>query len=133
MLSALSAAAALPFSVFKMNNSYKIKKGLEKVGKEVFLADGEWNSTPFYAVVEQRWKSNKTDFEARQTMIGNVSTDFFTYIGPSDHDIMAVSDDGWLMCDGEKYIFKKKEKVSVGGYTQYYWGILRRVWEEEDD
>lgn len=116
-----------------MDNSYKIKKGLEKVGKEVFLADGEWNSTPFYAVVEQRWKSNKTDFEARQTMIGNVSADFFTYIGPSDHDITAVSDDGYLLCDSVKYIFKKKEKVSVGGYVQYYWGILRRVWEAEDD
>lgn len=116
-----------------MNKAYKIKNGLKKTGKKVFLTDGDWCSTPFFAVIEQRWKSNKSNFEYRETEIGRVSTDYFTYIGPFDHNIEAISENGYLCCGNEKYIFKKKEKVDVGGTVQYFWGILRRVWEADDD
>lgn len=116
-----------------MNKAYQIKNGLKKVGKRVCLVDGDWQSAPFYAVVEQKWRSNKSNFEFSETEIGRVSVDYFTYIGPFDHDIEAVSENGYLCSGSEKYIFKKKEKVDVGGTVQYFWAILRRVWEDEND
>lgn len=116
-----------------MNKASLIKKELNKVGKEVFLADGSWISTPFYAVVQQKWKETKTNFEPKITPIGEVSADYFVYVGPYDHDIEALSDGAYLLFDNRKYVFKKKERVVVGGRVQYYWGILRLVWEDLND
>ncbi len=116
-----------------MDKANLIKKELNKVGKEVFLADGSWVSTPFFAVVQQKWKQTKTNFEPKITEIGEVSVDYFVYIGPYDHDIVSLSDNAFLLLGNEKYVFKKRERVVVGGKTQYYWGILRRVWEDNND
>ena len=102
-----------------------IKRELKKAGREIYLADGEWCSTPLYAVIEQRWKSNKSNFEYTQTEIGRVSADYFTYIGPYDHNIEALSENACVYCGGRAYAFKKKECVVVGGKACYYWGILR--------
>lgn len=49
-----------------------VKKGLAKTGKSVYISQGEWNSTPFYAVVAQKWRSNKSNFEPFQTPVGEV-------------------------------------------------------------
>lgn len=49
-----------------------VKKGLVKTGKQVYLAEGEWVSAPFYAVVAQKWRSNKSNFEPNQTPVGEV-------------------------------------------------------------
>lgn len=116
-----------------MEKANLIKNELIKVGKEVFLADGSWVSTPFFAVIQQKWKETKTNFEPRVTEIGEVSADYFVYIGPYDHDIEALSENGFLLYGDEKYIFKKKERVVLGNRVQYFWGILRRVWEDNDD
>ena len=56
-----------------MNRAIKIKNGLKKAGKQVYLKDGEWVSTPFYAVVAQKWRSNRSNFEQVQTAAGSVS------------------------------------------------------------
>lgn len=125
--------AALLFWVFNMKKADKIRRGLRRVGREVFLADGDWVSVPYYAVLEQRWKSNKSNFESRQTEIGYVSADYYTYIGPSDHDIEAVSENGYLYADGVKYIFKKKERVKMENELIYFSGVVRRVRETEYD
>lgn len=116
-----------------MNKARLIKKGLEKTGRQVVLEDGSWSSTPFYAVLRQKWKSYKSDFEFSETEIGRVSADYCIYIGPYDHDITALSDDAVLCVDGFKYIFKKKETEKIGGETVYYSGIVRRIWEDESD
>lgn len=116
-----------------MSKAYIIKQGLSQLGRKVFLTDGEWNSTPFYAVLEQRWKNNKSNFENKHTEIGFVSADYYTYIGPFDHDIEALSDNAFLCSDGIKYIFKKKEKICVNDETIYYCGVLRKVREASYD
>lgn len=116
-----------------MSRADTIKKELIKVGKEIFLADGDWVSTPFFAVIKQKWQETKTNFEPRVTPIGEVSADYFVYIGPYDHDIEALSENALVLYDDEKYVFKKRQRVVVGGSTLYYWGILRRVWEADDD
>ncbi len=115
-----------------MNKAYKIKRYLKKVGREVFLADGVWKSTPFYAVIEPRWKNDKTNFENIKTELGIVSADYFTYLGPFDHNIESISDEGYLTLDNQKYIFKKKECVKCGNEVQFYSGILRKVWGDDN-
>ncbi len=116
-----------------MNKAKLIKKGLEKTGRQVTLEDAGWSSVPFYAVIKQKWKSYKSDFEFNETEIGRVSADYCIYIGPYDHDITALSDNAVLCVDGRKYMFKKKETEKLGGETVYYSGIVRRIWEAEDD
>lgn len=116
-----------------MSTAQRIKKGLFKAGKQVCLADAEWTSMPFFAVIAQKWRSNRSNFEFTETELGRVSADYFTYIGPCDHDIFSVSESGRLICGDDEYIFKKKEKVVVGGETLFYWGILRRIWGDGDD
>ena len=116
-----------------MKRAYKVKKGLDKVGRDVFLADGDWRSTPFKAVLEPKWKSNKSDFEFNETEIGKVSADYFTYIGPHNHDITALSDSACLYADGVKYIFKRKEAEKLNNEIICYSAILRKVWENGDD
>ena len=114
-----------------MNRGKKVKNGLKKVGREVFLADGDWSSTPFYAVIEQRWKNNKSDFEFSETEIGRVSADYYTYIGPYNHNILALSDNACLYADGVKYIFRQRDAAKQQNEVLFYSGILRRVWESD--
>lgn len=115
-----------------MNNAYKVKNGLQQVGERVFLKDGNWISVPFYAVLSPRWKNDKSNFELKETEIGRVSADYYTYIGPFDHNILSLSDDAYLLADGIKYIFRKRDSVKMGDKVVYYRGILRKVWEEND-
>ena len=91
------------------NNAYKVKNGLKQVGERVFLKDEGWVSVPFYAVLSPRWRSNKSNFEPKETAIGRVSADYYTYIGPFDHNVLSLSDKAYLVSDGVKYIFKKSQ------------------------
>ena len=116
-----------------MNRAIKIKNGLKKAGKQVYLKDGEWVSAPFYAVVAQKWRSNRSNFEQVQTAAGSVSKDYFTFIGPYDHNIISLSDDARVLLGDEEFVFKKKEEVAAGGEKLFYWGVLRKVWLVEDD
>lgn len=115
-----------------MNNAYKVKNGLQQAGESVFLKDGNWISIPFYAVLSPKWRSNKSDFEPNETEIGRVSADYYTYIGPFDHNIISLSDKAYLIADGVNYIFKKKDSVKLNGKVLFYRGVLRRVWAEND-
>lgn len=116
-----------------MNKAIRIKNGLKKAGKQVYLKDGEWVSTPFYAMIAQKWRSNRSNFEQGHTAAGRVSKDYFTFIGPYDHNIISLSDDARVLFGEEEFIFKKKEEVSAGGEKLFYWGVLRKVWSGEDD
>ena len=71
----------------------------------------------------------ETNFEETQTEIGSVSADYFTYIGPFDRDIDALSEKGYVICDGREYTFKKKQKVLIGDKVQFYWAVLRQKTE----
>lgn len=112
-----------------MNRRYKIKNGIKKTGKEAVISDGDWRSMPFYAVIQHHHKNTKTEFEDKLTEIGFVSREYYTYIGPFDHDITALSDDAVIKSGAESYVFKKKEAVTVGSETIYYYGILKKLRE----
>ena len=116
-----------------MKRAHKIKRGLERVGKTMILEDGDWRSAPFYAVLDKKWKSNKSDFEFHETEIGKVSADYYTYVGPYNHDILALSENACLYADGEKYIFKRRAAEKMNDEIIYYSAVVRKVWEDSDD
>ena len=115
-----------------MNRAELIKKGLRDAGKQVYLKDGEWISTPFFAVIAQKYRATRSNFEYVRTPLGRSSRDYFTFIGPYDHNIMSLSESARVLFGGEEYVFRKKEEVSVGGEKLFYWGILRKVWTGDD-
>ncbi len=102
-----------------------IKRQLRKLGKPFTVTDGE-ESTGGWAVIEQTWRRNKSRFEENSSRIGRYYRDYYNYIGPYDIDIKALSDDAYVEVFGERFYFVLKEKVSVGGVTQYYRGILKK-------
>ena len=117
-----------------MNKAYQIRRGLKNIGREVFLADGDWWSTPFYAVIQPMWKKyGKSNYENIKTEIGIIDSDYYQYYGPFDHNIEKLSNEAYLVADGIKYIFKRKRAIECGDNIQFFSGILKRVWEEEDD
>lgn len=115
-----------------MNKAYKVKNLLERVGQKVYLQDGNWVSMPYYAVLRPRWRNNKSNFELKETEIGRVSADYYTYTGPFDHNILSLSDKAVLYADGTKYVFKKKDAVKFEDRVLYYNAVLRKVWEQND-
>ncbi len=115
-----------------MDRRYKIKNGLKKAGCQVRLCSGDWFSMPYYAVIQHNHRKTKSNFADSHTEIGFVDRDYYTYIGPFDHDITAVSD-AVLHTDNEDYVFIKKEAVRVNDETIYYFGILKKKQEAEYD
>ena len=109
------------------NNKYTVKNGLIQVGEKVYLKDGNWISIPFYAVLSPKWRSNKSDFEPKETEIGTFSADYNTYIGKIDHNILSLSDDAYLITENAKFVFKKRDSVKMGNKVLFYRGILRKV------
>ncbi len=114
-----------------MNYSNIIKAQLRIAGKPVTVTDGE-EVQKTTAVIEQTWKRNKSRFEESSSKIGRYYKDYYNYIGPYDLDIKALSDNAYVTVLGEKFYFVQKEQVYVGGYTQYYRGILKKA-EEGDE
>lgn len=115
-----------------MDRRYKIKNGLKKAGCRVRLGSDEWRSMPYYAVIQHNHRKTKSNFDDRHTEIGVVDKDYYTYIGPFDHDITAIND-AVLYTDNQAYVFKKREAVIVNDEIIYYFGILKKKQEAEYD
>lgn len=111
------------------NQAYIIKNQLCRVGNSARLADGDTYSMPFYCTLQQTWRKNKSNFKDKYTPIGTVGTDYYLYIGPFDCDITALSADGMLLQNGQKYEFLKKEAVYVQNQVLYYTGVVRKIAE----
>ena len=109
------------------NNKYKVKNGLIQVGEKIYLQDGNWIFVPFYAVLSPKWRSNKSNFEPKETEIGRVNAEYYTYIGPFDHNILSLSENAYLITEDAKFIFKKRDSVKMGNKVLFYRGILRKV------
>lgn len=110
-----------------MKKELLIKSQLDKIGSQVYLRDGDWTSMAFNACVSHLWRKKSTDFENDFTELGEVSRDYYLYIGPYNHNICELSDNAALLMDGEKFIFKCRDSVAFGGNVVYYTGILRKL------
>ncbi len=115
-----------------VNYSDIIKAQLRLAGKPFTVNDGDEEKSG-WAVIEQTWRKNKSRFEENSSKIGRYYRDYYNYIGPYDIDIKELSDGAVVLAAGEKFYFVQKERVSVGGYTQYYRGILKKAEEVEED
>lgn len=108
-----------------MNKANLIKKQLERVGRSLYIKDGEWISTPFYAYVSHLWRKKSSAFEPDYDEAGKGTSKYYLYIGPYDHDITSLSEDAVVELDGRRYEFKNADGVSFSGQTVYYTAILR--------
>lgn len=108
-----------------MNQEFIIKKQIEIAGQEVHFREDGWNSAPFRAVVTHLWRRKSSDFEPKFTEIGSAYSQYYLYIGPSDHNITLLSDEAVLVMNGDKYEFKCKDAVFFNNKVIYYTGILR--------
>lgn len=106
-----------------------IKAELENLGHKVYVVNGGEAGTEFWAVLENNYKKNSANFEPVHTEIGLTSNDYYTFTGPYDENILNYGDSAVLYDGDDKYIFKKREAVSVGGTVIYYFAILKRAWE----
>lgn len=110
-----------------MKDEILIKSQLDKIGSQVYLCDGDWTSMAFNACISHLWRKKSTDFEPDFTELGEVSKDYYLYIGPYSHNICDLSDSATLLWDGEVFAFKCRDKVVFGGKVVYYTGILRKL------
>lgn len=109
-----------------MEKQYKIKNGLKKAGRKVRLGGENWLGMEYYAVIEHNHRKTKSNFDDRHTEIGAADKDFYTYIGPFDHDITAVPKVLLYAGNSEIYSFKKAEAVRFNDEIIYYFGILKK-------
>ncbi len=114
-----------------MNYGHLIKKQLCKIGVPIYLQDGEWTSMPFHAMINYLWRKKSSSFEPNATPIGLTMQDYYLYIGPKDHDILALSDDALVICGDRKYTFSKRDAVRIDDEVYYYSAILKKVEETE--
>ncbi len=105
-----------------------IKNWLKKLGVTVKVTDGEQEFEPFFAVIEMKWRSDKTGFEVSHTPAGRVSADYCTYIGPYDFPLETLSNRAVLTVGGVQYTFKKWEAITCNNTTCFYTAVLRRLW-----
>lgn len=104
---------------------------LNKLGRPITVKKSDNSEDSFFAVIEQTWKKNKSKFEDSSSMIGRADNEYYEYFGPADYDITELTKNDYVISDGRKYFFVKTEKVVVGGFVQYYTGILKRIFEED--
>lgn len=110
-----------------MKKELLIKAQIDKIGRQIYLQDGDWTSMPFNACISHLWRKKSSDFEPDYTELGKVSRDYYLYIGPYNHNICDLSDDTVVLMDGEKFIFRCKDPVLFGSNAIYYTGILRKL------
>ena len=110
-----------------IDKSSLCKRYFNLLGKEMSLVKSDGGRDTVFAVVNQTWRKNKSRFENNATAAVFYYNDYYTYFGPSDFDIYNIKDNDYLMFDGVKYEFVRRERVIIGGRIQFYTGILKRI------
>ena len=113
-----------------MNYTNIIKTHLRILGAPIRAVKGN-EVYDGYAVIDQTWKRNKSLFEESSSKIGRYYKNYYYYIGPYDINIKAFGNEDYIEFGGEKLYFVQKDAVVVGGITQYYTGVLKKI--EEGD
>jgi len=108
-----------------------IKKYLNTVGREATVVCSDGGEDTFFAVVEQTWKRNKTNFDDRKTRAGKVYNECCEILCPYDINLMSYSKNDIFIIDGEKYILCRREAVNALGKIQFYRGIIKKIREAD--
>ncbi len=110
-----------------------IKKQLAAVGRKATAVYADGGEEEFFAVVEQTWKRNKTNFEDTAEKAGRLYNEYCEIICPCDFDLKSCGRDTVFIIDGERYELCRCEKVSSFGKTQFYRGIIKVVREADEN
>ena len=113
--------------------NHTIKEYLNLVGRQTTVQKANGGEDNFFAVLEQTWKRNKTNFEDRAAAPGRVYKEYCVIICPYDVDIKAYGKDDTFIIDGEKYEICRSERVIALGKTQFYRGILKKIREADEN
>lgn len=116
-----------------MNAEHIIKKQIDKIGSAVTLRDGDWVSVPYKAILSPLWRRKSTNFENSVTQLGITKSEYYLYIGSSDHNITALSQDAMLEMGDEEFEFKHRDVVKAFDKIVYFTGIVRKIRREADD
>lgn len=109
------------------------EKYLKILGKGITVISEDGGEHNVFAVLQQMWSKNKTKFEDSYYEIGTNFNDYYNYIGPASCDITAIGKGGYVLCDGDKYVFVRTTAIKIGKNIQFYSGVLKRVWEGDYD
>ena len=102
-----------------MRSGYIIKNHLDKIGIEATLYDGEWNSMPFKCTVNPLWRKKSSAFDDDVTELGTNEARYHLYLGPKTHNVMEISDNGYLQTSSGKYKFLRKDAVKINDEVIY--------------
>ncbi|MBR5272479.1 MAG: hypothetical protein IKU25_03680 [Clostridia bacterium] len=115
-----------------MKQKFNFNAVIASVGRSVVAhtPDG-WYSTPYRALIHPLRYKNKMYLEGKFTDIGNSTSGYYLYIGPSDHDITKLGNDAVIISGDEKYVITRAERCYLGEEVTHIWAILRNVEGEE--
>lgn len=116
-----------------MKQEYIIRHLIEESGCSVELFDGEWRSVVYNAIIYPLWRKKSSDFESSYTEIGTELSEYYHYIGSSNHAITELSDNALLKSGDTYYEFKHRDEVRYKNGVLYYSAILRKLKGEEYD
>lgn len=104
---------------------------IKQFGRDVCLRmDDGWTSGKYTAFLQPLKSKNRTYFEGIQTNIGFSGSDYYLYIGPTNHNLCALPKDAWLEdIDKTKYYICKAEKMFLGNNFIYVWAVLKKFEE----
>lgn len=111
------------------NSNLICEKYFRRIGRSVKVVKEDGTELTTHAVLQQAWRKNQSRFDLEKSEIGNVEKNYCHYIGPASFDIRSLSKKDIVICDNKQYYFLKTDRVEVGGKTQFYIGVLKRIWE----
>ncbi len=113
--------------------SNTIKTLLKTVGRQATVSRKNGGEDSFFAVVEQTWKRNKTNFDDKATLTGKVYNEYCEIICPFDVNLKDYGEDDIFIIEGEKYKLCRCERVTVFGKIQCYRGIIKKIREANNN
>lgn len=107
-----------------------VKGMFQKFGQDVICrSEDGWNSETFGGFIQPLRYKNKMYLNGVNTVIGFNSQGHYLYIGPPDHDISKLPDDGWIESCGKKFTVDRAETVYLKNEAVYIWAIIREIVE----
>lgn len=106
--------------------------GIFKYGRTCFLTvkGEEWNSPRFNAHLQPIRYKTKLYLEGDFTEIGNNSNSIYLYLGPAEHDLTLLGEDGRIVdSSGNFYKIDRAEKVYFKDSCIYIWAVVRKTTE----
>lgn len=86
-----------------------------------------------YTVTRRLWKTNKTRLQPSATMLGMSEKNYMIAIFAYDAPVADCGEEDVVTIEGRKFYFVRADKMTAGGFLQYYSVVLREIESEEED